>query len=106
MSPSLARLKFNESSHGDLLYQAKLFGSKFVDQKIVDGKIEKSQVFFGGGTQNNLERLPSQLDSFAIRQVKRERMISPSGGTLSLEGGCKNLGEKRVSPVKLPKQEC
>ena len=27
--------------------------------------------FFGGGAQNNLERLPSQMDSFAIRQVKR-----------------------------------
>ena len=32
-------------------------------------------------------------------------MVSPSGGTLSLEGGCKNLGEKRVSPDRLPKQE-
>ena len=26
-------------------------------------------------------------------------------GTLSLEDGCKNLGEKRVSPVRLPKQD-
>ena len=61
--------------------------------------------FFGGGAQNKLERLPSQLDSFAIRQFKRVngftlRRYPLFGGWLQ-----KNLGEKRVSPVRLPKQE-
>ena len=54
-------------------------------------------IFFGGGAQNKLERLQSQLDSFAIRQAKRERIVSPSGVPSLWRAVAKINGEKRVS---------
>ena len=53
--------------------------------------------FFGGGAHNKLERLPSQLDSFAIRQVKREGMVSPSGVPSIWSVVAKINGEKGLS---------
>ena len=41
-------------------------------ETITNQNIWATTAFFGGGAQNKLERLPSQLDSFAICQVKRE----------------------------------
>jgi hypothetical protein len=45
--------------------------------------VAKNVRLFGGG--------------YGMRQVNRESMVSPPGGTLPCKGGCKNLGEKCVS---------
>ena len=103
---SLGRNKFNKRGIGNN-YSAACYLSDNLDP----GFLEAFGLVMAPRT--SLERLPSIRDSFAVRQVIREWLVSPSVVPSHVRAVAKNdklslrqfVLEKNVPPVRLPKQD-
>jgi len=73
----------------------------------IESKQLNGRIFFGSGMapRTSLESLPSNKDSFAIRQVQRGWLASTSGVPLRTRVVAKIILEKRMCPVSLLKQD-